>query len=62
MPSRSYTKLAFLALIAGVATVPGADAFVPQKLSLARGELLIIIYSRRQIISWRQDWKTKIPP
>lgn len=36
-PIRSYGSLAVLALLAGVATFPGADCFVPQKLAIARG-------------------------
>ena len=34
----SYAGLAVFALLAGVASVPGADCFVPQKLAAARGE------------------------
>jgi len=37
LSSRSYTSLAVFVLLAGVADVPGAECFTPQKLRLSNG-------------------------
>jgi hypothetical protein len=38
MPSTNFSRLALFGLLAGVANLPGAQCFVPQRLAVARGE------------------------
>jgi hypothetical protein len=39
MPLTNFSRIALFGVLAGVATFPGADCFVPQRLAVARGEL-----------------------